>query len=168
MGNFLAKEPPPPVVLVPPLFDFPPLSARNRYIIKIITEKTVLYTLQLVSCCVQFGESLCVYVSLSDMIICLMFSFGSVKCLWGGVMQDVGTIIQLVVWEACFEMSLWGLLRRRSSILCKVFVEAYWWSSCGLGCICIHLKQTSLPFIYLSLYHDMLYLRMVQVIILFP
>lgn len=30
MGNFLAKEPPPPVVLVPPLFDFPPLSARNR------------------------------------------------------------------------------------------------------------------------------------------
>ncbi|KFK33712.1 hypothetical protein AALP_AA5G050400 [Arabis alpina] len=30
MGNFLPKEPPPPVVLVPPLFDFPPLSARNR------------------------------------------------------------------------------------------------------------------------------------------
>ncbi|KAL1187735.1 hypothetical protein V5N11_027011 [Cardamine amara subsp. amara] len=30
MGNFLHKEPPPPVVLVPPLFDFPPLSARSR------------------------------------------------------------------------------------------------------------------------------------------
>uniref|UniRef100_A0A1J3ESR4 Uncharacterized protein n=1 Tax=Noccaea caerulescens TaxID=107243 RepID=A0A1J3ESR4_NOCCA len=30
MGNFLPKEPPPPVVLVPPLFDFPPLSARSR------------------------------------------------------------------------------------------------------------------------------------------
>ncbi|KAG2261340.1 hypothetical protein Bca52824_068419 [Brassica carinata] len=30
MGNFMTKEPPPPVVLVPPLFDFPPLSARNR------------------------------------------------------------------------------------------------------------------------------------------
>lgn len=33
MGNFQAKEPPPPVVLVPPLFDFPPLSARTRYIL---------------------------------------------------------------------------------------------------------------------------------------
>ncbi|KAJ8774898.1 hypothetical protein K2173_019902 [Erythroxylum novogranatense] len=30
MGNFLDKEPPPPMVLVPPLFDFPPLAARNR------------------------------------------------------------------------------------------------------------------------------------------
>ncbi|KAF7801511.1 plant/K24A2-2 protein [Senna tora] len=31
MGNFNAKpEPPPPVVLVPPLFDFPPFAARNR------------------------------------------------------------------------------------------------------------------------------------------
>ncbi|KAJ4888227.1 hypothetical protein Rs2_27975 [Raphanus sativus] len=29
MGNSLAKKPP-PVVLVPPLFDYPPLSARNR------------------------------------------------------------------------------------------------------------------------------------------
>ncbi|MFS8011271.1 hypothetical protein Hanom_Chr14g01306991 [Helianthus anomalus] len=32
MGNFLSwnKEPPPPMVLVPPLFDFPPLAARTR------------------------------------------------------------------------------------------------------------------------------------------
>ncbi|KAI4389093.1 hypothetical protein MLD38_001356 [Melastoma candidum] len=30
MGNWMNKEPPPPVVLVPPLFDFPPLAARNR------------------------------------------------------------------------------------------------------------------------------------------
>ncbi|WOG93383.1 hypothetical protein DCAR_0312667 [Daucus carota subsp. sativus] len=30
MGNYMAKEPPPPVVLVPPLFDFPPLAARTR------------------------------------------------------------------------------------------------------------------------------------------
>ncbi|KAJ7970843.1 Beta-galactosidase [Quillaja saponaria] len=30
MGNSFNKEPPPPVVLVPPLFDFPPLAARTR------------------------------------------------------------------------------------------------------------------------------------------
>ncbi|GKV07704.1 hypothetical protein SLEP1_g19442 [Rubroshorea leprosula] len=30
MGNWFDKEPPPPVVLVPPLFDFPPLAARTR------------------------------------------------------------------------------------------------------------------------------------------
>ncbi|TYI75181.1 hypothetical protein E1A91_D07G257400v1 [Gossypium mustelinum] len=30
MGNYFNKEPPPPVVLVPPLFDFPPLAARTR------------------------------------------------------------------------------------------------------------------------------------------
>ncbi|XP_051114417.1 uncharacterized protein LOC127240041 isoform X2 [Andrographis paniculata] len=31
MGNWLsAEEPPPPMVLVPPLFDFPPLAARTR------------------------------------------------------------------------------------------------------------------------------------------
>ncbi|KAJ7014094.1 hypothetical protein NC653_003650 [Populus alba x Populus x berolinensis] len=30
MGNLLNKEPPPPMVLVPPLFDFPPLAARTR------------------------------------------------------------------------------------------------------------------------------------------
>ncbi|KAK9090426.1 hypothetical protein Sjap_023603 [Stephania japonica] len=30
MGNLLNKEPPPPMVLVPPLFDFPPMSARVR------------------------------------------------------------------------------------------------------------------------------------------
>lgn len=32
MGNWLtqSKEPPPPMVLVPPLFDFPPLAARTR------------------------------------------------------------------------------------------------------------------------------------------
>ncbi|XWS40746.1 hypothetical protein CRYUN_Cryun17cG0021900 [Craigia yunnanensis] len=30
MGNWFNKEPPPPVVLVPPLFDFPPLAARTR------------------------------------------------------------------------------------------------------------------------------------------
>ncbi|KAJ7974569.1 Beta-galactosidase [Quillaja saponaria] len=30
MGNWLNKEPPPPMVLVPPLFDFPPLAARTR------------------------------------------------------------------------------------------------------------------------------------------
>ncbi|XP_062151370.1 uncharacterized protein LOC133859841 [Alnus glutinosa] len=30
MGNLMNKEPPPPMVLVPPLFDFPPLSARTR------------------------------------------------------------------------------------------------------------------------------------------
>ncbi|XP_057983965.1 uncharacterized protein LOC131168505 isoform X2 [Malania oleifera] len=30
MGNYLNKEPPPPMVLVPPLFDFPPLAARTR------------------------------------------------------------------------------------------------------------------------------------------
>ncbi|OVA07589.1 hypothetical protein BVC80_8965g19 [Macleaya cordata] len=30
MGNLLNKEPPPPMVLVPPLFDFPPLPARIR------------------------------------------------------------------------------------------------------------------------------------------
>ncbi|EOA24090.1 hypothetical protein CARUB_v10017321mg [Capsella rubella] len=30
MGNSFRKEPPPPVVLVPPLFDYPPLSARTR------------------------------------------------------------------------------------------------------------------------------------------
>ncbi|KAE8022797.1 hypothetical protein FH972_008567 [Carpinus fangiana] len=28
MGNLMNKEPPPPMVLVPPLFDFPPLAAR--------------------------------------------------------------------------------------------------------------------------------------------
>ena len=32
MGNWLNKEPPPPMVLVPPLFDYPPLAARTRYI----------------------------------------------------------------------------------------------------------------------------------------
>ncbi|KAK9104470.1 hypothetical protein Scep_021314 [Stephania cephalantha] len=31
MGNLLNKEPPPPMVLVPPLFDFPPMSARVRH-----------------------------------------------------------------------------------------------------------------------------------------
>ncbi|KAG2714523.1 hypothetical protein I3760_03G031600 [Carya illinoinensis] len=30
MGNWVHKEPPPPMVLVPPLFDFPPLAARTR------------------------------------------------------------------------------------------------------------------------------------------
>ncbi|XP_021299178.1 uncharacterized protein LOC110427871 [Herrania umbratica] len=30
MGNWFDKEPPPPVVLVPPLFDFPPIAARTR------------------------------------------------------------------------------------------------------------------------------------------
>ncbi|CAN6708789.1 unnamed protein product [Malus baccata var. baccata] len=30
MGNLLDKEPPPPMVLVPPLFDYPPLGARTR------------------------------------------------------------------------------------------------------------------------------------------
>ncbi|GAB2225897.1 hypothetical protein Droror1_Dr00021668 [Drosera rotundifolia] len=30
MGNWSSKEPPPPLVLVPPLFDFPPLAARTR------------------------------------------------------------------------------------------------------------------------------------------
>ncbi|KAE8689330.1 protease Do-like 1 [Hibiscus syriacus] len=30
MGNWFHKEPPPPVVLVPPLFEFPPLAARTR------------------------------------------------------------------------------------------------------------------------------------------
>lgn len=30
MGNYFNKEPPPPLVLVPPLFDFPPLAARTR------------------------------------------------------------------------------------------------------------------------------------------
>ncbi|GMI86811.1 outer membrane 47 [Hibiscus trionum] len=30
MGNWFGKEPPPPVVLVPPLFEFPPLAARTR------------------------------------------------------------------------------------------------------------------------------------------
>ncbi|XP_043704947.1 uncharacterized protein LOC122654770 isoform X1 [Telopea speciosissima] len=31
LGNYLGKEePPPPMVLVPPLFDFPPLAARSR------------------------------------------------------------------------------------------------------------------------------------------
>ncbi|KAF5479591.1 hypothetical protein F2P56_000400 [Juglans regia] len=30
MGNWVNKEPPPPMVLVPPLFDFPPLAARTR------------------------------------------------------------------------------------------------------------------------------------------
>ncbi|KAK3000761.1 hypothetical protein RJ639_021563 [Escallonia herrerae] len=32
MGNWwsVTKEPPPPMVLVPPLFDFPPLAARTR------------------------------------------------------------------------------------------------------------------------------------------
>ncbi|XP_011047315.1 PREDICTED: uncharacterized protein LOC105141704 [Populus euphratica] len=30
MGNLMNKEPPPPMVLVPPLFDFPPLAARTR------------------------------------------------------------------------------------------------------------------------------------------
>ncbi|GMN42508.1 hypothetical protein TIFTF001_011714 [Ficus carica] len=30
MGNLFNKEPPPPMVLVPPLFDFPPLAARSR------------------------------------------------------------------------------------------------------------------------------------------
>ncbi|KAH9742193.1 hypothetical protein KPL70_002875 [Citrus sinensis] len=30
MGNWMNKEPPPPMVLVPPLFDFPPLAARTR------------------------------------------------------------------------------------------------------------------------------------------
>ncbi|KAM1357826.1 hypothetical protein ACFX1Q_044864 [Malus domestica] len=30
MGNLLDKEPPPPMVLVPPLFDYPPLAARTR------------------------------------------------------------------------------------------------------------------------------------------
>ncbi|KAK1281011.1 hypothetical protein QJS04_geneDACA002842 [Acorus gramineus] len=33
MGNWLNKEPPPPMVLVPPLFDFPPLSARTRMLV---------------------------------------------------------------------------------------------------------------------------------------
>ncbi|XP_060957913.1 uncharacterized protein LOC115701057 isoform X4 [Cannabis sativa] len=32
MGNFFDKEPPPPMVLVPPLFDFPPLAARTRMV----------------------------------------------------------------------------------------------------------------------------------------
>lgn len=33
MGNLWStvKEPPPPMVLVPPLFDFPPLAARTRF-----------------------------------------------------------------------------------------------------------------------------------------
>ncbi|XP_022993613.1 uncharacterized protein LOC111489553 [Cucurbita maxima] len=30
MGNWMNKEPPPPMVLVPPLFDYPPLAARTR------------------------------------------------------------------------------------------------------------------------------------------
>ncbi|KAF6157376.1 hypothetical protein GIB67_004314 [Kingdonia uniflora] len=30
MGNYLVKEPPPPMVLVPPLFDYPPMAARVR------------------------------------------------------------------------------------------------------------------------------------------
>ncbi|XP_058087994.1 uncharacterized protein LOC131234976 [Magnolia sinica] len=30
MGNLFDKEPPPPMVLVPPLFDFPPLTVRTR------------------------------------------------------------------------------------------------------------------------------------------
>ncbi|PRQ53908.1 hypothetical protein RchiOBHm_Chr2g0171701 [Rosa chinensis] len=30
MGNLFDKEPPPPIVLVPPLFDYPPLAARTR------------------------------------------------------------------------------------------------------------------------------------------
>ncbi|KAM7280575.1 hypothetical protein ACFE04_007709 [Oxalis oulophora] len=30
MGNYFDKPPPPPMVLVPPLFDFPPLAARTR------------------------------------------------------------------------------------------------------------------------------------------
>ncbi|KAM1112009.1 hypothetical protein EV2_046037 [Malus domestica] len=30
MGNLLDKEPPPPMLLVPPLFDYPPLAARTR------------------------------------------------------------------------------------------------------------------------------------------
>ncbi|KAH0463797.1 hypothetical protein IEQ34_006583 [Dendrobium chrysotoxum] len=37
MGNLLAgfwnKEPPPPMVLVPPIFDFPPLTARTRMLV---------------------------------------------------------------------------------------------------------------------------------------
>ncbi|KAK1321804.1 hypothetical protein QJS10_CPA03g00401 [Acorus calamus] len=33
MGNWLNKEPPPPMVLVPPLFDFPPLAARTRMLV---------------------------------------------------------------------------------------------------------------------------------------
>ncbi|XP_031493771.1 uncharacterized protein LOC116259913 [Nymphaea colorata] len=33
MGNLLQKEQPPPVVLVPPLFDFPPLAARTRMLV---------------------------------------------------------------------------------------------------------------------------------------
>ena len=32
MGNWMNKEPPPPMVLVPPLFDYPPLAARTRYV----------------------------------------------------------------------------------------------------------------------------------------
>jgi hypothetical protein len=32
MGIFFSKaEPPPPMVLVPPLFDYPPLAARTRF-----------------------------------------------------------------------------------------------------------------------------------------
>ncbi|XP_078431669.1 beta-galactosidase isoform X2 [Wolffia australiana] len=33
MGNLLNKEPPPPLVLVPPIFDFPPLAARTRMLV---------------------------------------------------------------------------------------------------------------------------------------
>ncbi|CAA7402304.1 unnamed protein product [Spirodela intermedia] len=33
MGNFVNKEPPPPMVLVPPIFDFPPLAARTRMLV---------------------------------------------------------------------------------------------------------------------------------------
>lgn len=32
MGNGMNKQPPPPMVLVPPLFDYPPLAARTRYV----------------------------------------------------------------------------------------------------------------------------------------
>ncbi|CAL9128496.1 unnamed protein product [Musa textilis] len=33
MGNLFAKEEPPPMVLVPPIFDFPPLAARTRMLV---------------------------------------------------------------------------------------------------------------------------------------
>jgi len=33
MGIFFSKaEPPPPMVLVPPLFDYPPIAARTRFV----------------------------------------------------------------------------------------------------------------------------------------
>ncbi|KAG6511150.1 hypothetical protein ZIOFF_029205 [Zingiber officinale] len=33
MGNLIAKEEPPPMVLVPPIFDFPPIAARTRMLV---------------------------------------------------------------------------------------------------------------------------------------